>query len=109
MVIFFFSGACAAAPRANARASSAAAARMNGFMSPPVVVRASETDAELGGERRVAAHAIRLEREVRAHEVELGAEEGASLVHGLVGEARVLRRPAHAHDAGARVGREDGE
>src|SRR4051812_8779814 len=100
MVIFFFSGACAPAANANATASRATAPRISGFMDfSSGDFGSSETDAELGGKRGVAAHALGLEGEVGADHVELRADEAAAARDRLVTQVGVLRARAHAHGA----------
>src|SRR5438270_2202911 len=108
MVIFFFSGACAPAASASVTATSAAAARMKGFIGfPPDVV--SEADAELRGERGVAAHALGFEGEVHADQVEVRADEPAAPVGRGVGKEAILDRSMGMDDATPGVRREKGE
>src|SRR4030088_3580382 len=95
MVIFFFSGACAAAPVTMAAPSTiAASALMKHFISLLLVMcripdfMNSESPADLRRQRCVAAHLLRLHREVDRKEIHVHAGEVAALVETLLAEAR---------------------
>src|SRR2546423_5002355 len=105
MVIFFFSGACAAAPNATiAPSASAASARTNRFMFiSSFPSRRSESNAGLRRYRRVAGHLLELHGEVHGDEIDVEAAEDAALVEPLLGEPRRVRLGHHPHRSGAEI------